>query len=360
MKVLFIINHLNAGGAEKILSVLANSFSTRGLDVVIATVSENEPFYTLSEEIEIVPIRRKKAFLPSVSKVMAPFHFVFAIKDMMKMVQPDIVISFTTTMNVYSIFAAKMLGLPIIVSEHTNFHRAKNTFWRYFRQVVYPFADTLVVLTDYDKEKYRFIKNIVRIHNPLVLEHRHKDIKREKIILAVGRLHKVKGFDLLLESFARLNQDGWHLVILGEGSEREYLESLVNELKISDKVQMPGLVKDVELFYKKASIFVLSSRAEGFPGTLCEAMGYGCAVVAYDCLTGPRDIIRHGVDGFLVEAENIEALTASMQLLVNKDSEVSLLGKNATNIVTRLHIETITKEWMEIINLLVLKEVKND
>ena len=360
MKILFIINHLNAGGAEKILSVLANSFSTMGIEVVIATVSKKESFYVLSENIKIVHIKRKKVLLPFVSKVIAPFNFVFAIKNMITLVQPDIIISFTTTMNVYSILAAKMTSLPIIASEHTNFHRAKNTFWRYIRQLIYPFADILVVLTDYDKEKYHFVRHVVRIHNPLSLENRHVNIKREKIILAVGRLHRVKGFDLLLESFARLNQDEWKLVILGEGSEREHLESLVKSLKISDQVVIPGLVKDVELFYKKASIFVLSSRAEGFPGTLCEAMGYGCAVVAYDCLTGPRDIITHGVDGLLVEAGNIAALTESIQHLIDDTSKMNLVGYNATNIVMRLNVETITKEWMKIINSLVREEIKDD
>ena len=360
MKILFIINHLNAGGAEKILSVLANSFSAMGKEVVIATVSQNEPFYVLSEKVKLVHIKRKKVLLPLVSKVMTPFHFIFAIKNMIKMVQPDIVISFTTTMNVYSILAVKMSRIPIIVSEHTNFHRAKNTFWRYMRQIIYPFADTLVVLTDYDKEKYRLIKRVVRIHNPLVLENRHINVNREKIILAVGRLHTVKGFDLLLRSFARLNHGEWKLVILGEGSQRMHLESLVKELKIADKVDMPGLMKDVELFYKKASIFVLSSRAEGFPGTLCEAMGYGCAVVAYDCLTGPKDIITHGVDGFLVEAENITALTESMQHLIDNTSKINLVGKQATNIVKRLDVETITKEWIDIMDSLVKKEIKDD
>jgi len=352
MKILFIINHLSAGGAEKILSVLANTLSQKGIEVCIATVSQKDPFYELDKEISLLHITAKRLPSTVLNRFFAPFGFVLGIKKVIDDVRPDIIISFTTTMNVYSIFASKMATVPIVVSEHTNFHRAKNEFWRLARRLFYPLSDALIVLTDYDRSKYSFVKNVVRIYNPLLLENNHQNVEREKIILAVGRLERVKGFDLLLRSFARLDQKDWELVILGDGDERSNLESLAEELNIRERVKMPGIVKDVESYYRKAPIFVLSSRGEGFPGTLCEAMGYGCAVVAYDCLTGPRDIITDGTDGLLVEAENIEKLTRSIQFLIDNPDKIDTIGENAKKIAARLDVDTIAKEWLDVINAL--------
>lgn len=356
MKILFIINHLSAGGAEKVLSVLANTLSKKGIDVCIATVSKNPPFYELSDHISLlhIPVNREASRL--LNRLFAPFRLLFGIKMVIEEVQPDVVISFTTTMNVYSIIASKMTPIPIIVSEHTNFYNVRNELWRRIRDRVYPFTDTLVVLTDHDKKKYSFVDNVVRIYNPLRLEDKHADVKREQIVLGVGRLHSVKGFDFLLQSFARLNQSGWQLVILGEGEERANLLSLANELGIADQVQMPGIVKDVEAYYKKASIFVLSSRAEGFPGALCEAMGYGCAVVAYDCVTGPGDIITDGTDGLLVKPEDIDELAKSMQSLIDDPEKRESLGRNAIKIAARLDEETIAQEWLKTIDALLEKD----
>jgi GalNAc-alpha-(1->4)-GalNAc-alpha-(1->3)-diNAcBac-PP-undecaprenol alpha-1,4-N-acetyl-D-galactosaminyltransferase len=356
MKILFIINHLSAGGAEKVLTVLANTLSKKGINVCIATISQNAPFYALSDEISLLHIPVKRASSSLLNRILAPFSLLFGIKKVIEEVQPDVTISFTTTMNVYSIIASKMTPIPLIVSEHTNFYNVRNGLWRRIRDRVYPFADTLVVLTDHDKEKYSFVKNVVRIYNPLRLEEKHKYVEREQIVLAVGRLYRVKGFDLLLKSFARLNQSGWHLVILGEGEERTNLQSLAKELRISDQVEMPGTVKDVEIYYKKASIFVLSSRAEGFPGALCEAMGYGCAVVAYDCITGPRDIITDGTDGLLVRPENIDDLAKSIQSLIDNPDKREALSLNAKKIAARLDEETIAEEWLKTIDALLAKK----
>ena len=338
MNILFIINHLNAGGAEKILTVVANSFSKKNHKITIAKVSHDESFYVLEKEINILHI---------VNKNHKPLDLIFGIKSTISEIQPDIIISFGTTMNIYSIIASKFSSVPIIVSEHTNFHRAKNEFWRKLRRLFYPFTDMLIVLTEYDYNKYDYVRNVKQIYNPLELSSRHVDIKREKIILAVGRLHKVKGFDLLLKAFANIDNSEWRLLILGDGQERSNLELLAKELKIDQRVSMPGIIKDIELYYKKASIFVLSSRAEGFPGALCEAMGYGCPSIAFNCISGPNEIINDNFDGILVEPENVKELAKQIKNLQNNPVKRIQFSKNGKKIIERLNTNTITNKWLD-------------
>lgn len=344
MNILFVINHLNGGGAEKILTVLANSFSKKNHKITIAMVSHDEPFYSLEKKINIVHIADKN---------YKSLDLIFGIKKIISKIHPDIIISFGTTMNIYSIIASKFSSIPIIVSEHTNFHRAKNELWRKLRRIFYPFTDMLVVLTKYDYKMYHYVRNVTQIYNPLELNNNHVDIKREKIILGVGRLHKIKGFDLLLKAFADIDNSEWRLLILGEGIERSHLESLAKDLKIDQRVSMPGMVKDIELYYKKASIFVLSSRAEGFPGSLCEAMGYGCPSIAFDCITGPNEIINNNFDGILVEPENVKELTRQIKdLQCNPEKRVQL-GENGKKIIERLNINTITNKWLYYMKLII-------
>jgi len=346
MNILFVINHLNSGGAEKILTVLANSLSKKNHKITIAKVLPDKSFYPLEKTINTLTI---------VNKDHKPWNIIFGIKNIVYELQPDVMISFGTTMNIYSIVASKFSSVPIIVSEHTNFHRAKNEFWRKLRRVFYPLTDMLVVLTKYDYKMYNYVRNVKQIYNPLELNNIRNEIKREKIILAVGRLHKVKGFDLLLRAFANIDNSEWRLLILGDGQEKSNLKQLAKDLKIDKRVSMPGAIKDIELYYKKASIFVLSSRAEGFPGALCEAMGYGCPSIAFNCISGPDEIINDGFDGILVEPENIKELTREIKNLQNNPEKRTQFSKNGKKIIERLNTNTITHTWLECIESIIKK-----
>jgi glycosyltransferase involved in cell wall biosynthesis len=215
------------------------------------------------------------------------------------------------------------------------------------------------VLTAYDKKKYTFHKNTHVIENPLILQNKHHNVKRENIILAVGRLHPVKGFDLLIEAFSKLKTPkDWKIVILGEGPEKENLNKLIAKSGLKNKITLAGAVSDIEYYYKKSSIFALSSRAEGFPIGLCEAMGYGCAPIAFDCLTGPREIIENNQNGILIEAENIQQLTSAMQNLINDKQKRIALAKNAVTLYDRLAIDKISAVWFKLINN-VIKQQKS-
>lgn len=350
MKILFVIYSLGTGGAERVMSLLSNDWIKKGHDISIATIKgDDTPSYRFDSSIELIHLDVASESENIIDALSSNYKRILAIEKAISENSSDLVISFLTTSNILTILAAKLAKKPIIVSEHSNFYFETSKLWRLLRRVVYPFSDALIVLTEHDREKYDYHSNVHIVPNPLILEHDHKNIQRQKMILAVGRLNKVKGFDLLIKAFSQVEAKGWYLVILGEGSERVNLEKQVDELKINKNISMPGRVTDVEAYYKKASIFVLSSRHEGFPMALIEAMGYGCASVSFDCLTGPSDIINHNKNGILVEAENTNKLSESIQHLIDQEEKREELGENAKKIVDILNIEKITIKWFKII-----------
>jgi len=350
MKILFMISSLNTGGAEKILSTIANHFDSRGDTITVLTVSDEKPFFTLNESIKLRQLGLSQPKRGLINRINHIPKLINSLKNNILEVNPDVVISFMSEMNILSIIATKLAQKPIIISERSAYDFLDiKPFWKRVRRVLYPFTDALVVLTHADKKRYHFVKNVYTIENPLVLKQYHSNIEREKIILGVGRLNTVKGFDMLIKAFHQIENKEWKLVIVGEGGERKNLELLIDELNLTKRVELVGMTQDVEYYYKKASIFVLSSRTEGFPGVLCEAMGYGCAVLSFDCPSAPSEIISSEVDGILVEAENIDSLSNEIEKLVSSSTKREALGNNAKKIVNKLSIDKVTKKWLEVI-----------
>jgi len=351
VKILLFIHSLGAGGAERVMSLLSNDWAEHGYSISIVTLtSSDRSFYKLHNSIEVIPLDIASESHGIKDSIIGNYKRIVAIKKVILEHDPDIVISFMTTTNVLTTLAAKLAKKPIIISERNNFYRVKSKIWRLLRRIVYPFSDVLVVQSEHDKEKYDYHSNVHVILNPLILEYKHKNIRRQKMILAVGRLQLHKGFHQLLKVFSQLNAKKWQVVILGEGPERAFLEKLALELNIEKNVSMPGRVTDVEEYYKKASVFVLSSNSEGFPNALIEAMGYGCAAVAFDCLTGPSDIIDNKKNGILIEVGNVNELAESIQYLIDQPKKREEFGENAKKIINELNIKKISTKWFEIIN----------
>jgi len=358
MRVYLVIQSMSGGGAQRVLSILANYWSGLGYDIVLATFRNDDSFYSLDKKIEHIKLGLDSSSLRDKGVIFGNPFRVKILAQSIKEQKADIVISFMTSANILATVASKIVGIPIVISERTNYKALNSKVWRFLRRVVYPFSDALVVLSSYDKEKYSFHKNCHIIYNPISVTHKYNNLDREKIILAVGRLVYLKGFDMLIEAFSKVNHENWKLIILGEGEERESLEKKIKDSNMSDKIELRGSTKDVEYFYKRASIFVLSSRIEGFPNVLIEAMVYGCAPIAFDCLTGPRDIIQNNKNGLLVEAENISGLSEALSYLLNNPDKITQFSKNAKDIEKELKIEKISDKWLNILSTLIKKNNK--
>lgn len=181
----------------------------------------------------------------------------------------------------------------------------------------------------------------------------------QKMLLGIGRLTEQKGFDLLIEAFARISAKfpHWVLVILGEGP---LYSNLVNQVKLyglQDKVFMPGVAGNIGDWYRAADIYVMSSRFEGFGNTLAEALAYGVPAISFDCPTGPSDIIRHGIDGLLVPNGNVNSLADALSQLMGDEGMRLRFAQNAIEARERFSIGKVASLWERLFEDLGLRSV---
>jgi glycosyltransferase involved in cell wall biosynthesis len=229
------------------------------------------------------------------------------------------------------------------------------------RHFIYPLANAVTVQTTDGAEwlkRHTWIKRPVVIPNAVrylqdlggPLDEAAESTPRP-FVLAIGRLNEQKGFDLLLDAFHRagLKQAGWHLVILGEGPARPDLEQQAAALGLADAVTFPGFV-EVGQWLRRADVFVLSSRYEGFPNALMEAMQMQRACISFDCPSGPRDLIENNRDGLLVPPLDVAALSEALQRLAADSALRSRLGAEASKVGERFSAASVYAKWLNLID----------
>ena len=368
MRVTLVISSMASGGAERVMAVIANHWSTHGAHVTLITLAATaEDRQRLASDIRRVALdltRRSHGLLEAFGN---NGRRVRRLRREIRASEPDIVISFLPATNVLTLLATRNLRIPVIVAERIDPREEPIApVWALLRRLLYPFACAVVVqTTDVSRWALRFIAHD-RIHvipNPVapidwgrmqtpecrdapgwLAGPGHK-------VFAVGRLTKQKGFDLLLPAFARCRATfpEWSLVILGEGEERARLEHLASELGIASAVTLPGHVPDAAALLRHGDLFVLSSRYEGFPNALLEAMACGLPVISTDCPSGPRQIIRDGVDGVLVPRDSVDALSTAMLRLMGAPGARKQLGARAVDVAERFSVSRVTRQWNELL-----------
>jgi glycosyltransferase involved in cell wall biosynthesis len=288
------------------------------------------------------------------------------VRTVIKQQQPDIVLGMMTSNAVKAIIASFGLPTKVITSER-NFPGRKKTFYRWakLRKRLYRFADGHVVQTHKIYcwlKKYTGASNVAIIPNSVtypiasqepVLAPQIVVGKESKVILAVGKFHEQKGFDLLISAFHRIAQHvpGWVLVILGKdakkGSQRWNLQQQIHELNLNDRVKMPGCAGNILDWYHRSDIFVLSSRYEGFPNVLLEAMANGCCCISYDCETGPSEIIINEQNGLLIPFEDVDSLAEAMERLVKDEELRAHFAANAIKVRENFSEQRIMNMWIQ-------------
>jgi len=346
-RLCFVISMMSQGGAEKIMSFLVNEFSKK-YDVYLIIMCKGEIFYEVSKDVNIIELDLCKNSVNLIDSIKNNFIRYKTLRNKIKTISPSIIISFLTQTNILSIFVARSLNIPVIIAERSVSKAEKSKIWQFLRKYTYKKADALVVLTKQEMKNYDYVKKLYQIYNPILIK-KSKNIKRENIILAVGRLHPVKQFDKLIQNFAKINTDYKLFIVGGDGGEKVKLKKIINELKLKDRVFLIGKVKNIEEFYLKSKIFVLSSKFEAFPNVILEAMGYACAVVSFDCPYGPAEIIENGKNGILVENQNWERLNSEILKLTKDDNLRNYLSTNAIEVIERFSFENFIKEWEDVI-----------
>lgn len=371
MKILIVSPTLNHGGAERVATLWAEGFRKKGHEVFFVANIEKEAAYNIS--VDVLPLTPRSGH-----KLIRYIKSISILRSYYKEYQPDVIIGVMFACSLLAKLAEFGLKIPVVNTEHSSFEQPKEVplsiIDRLAKFYLNYFYDAITVLTKVD---YRLIENrfkhVFVLPNPTFLKPLEDLPQKDNIVLAAGRLDgwHVKGFDVLIKAWGNLMKNeecrmkniDWRLQIAGTGSEEslEFLKNLCKENGVEDSVDFLGFVSDMESLYKKASVFVLSSRYEGFGMVLIEAMSQGCAPIACDYKGRQREILeelngvrfedlKHGSmdvcgNGVLCPPDDVETLAAAIQKMVSDEQYRRQSQKGA---VLRTHSftnEMITDKW---------------
>ena len=356
MRIMLAISSMTAGGGERVAATLSNHWIANGHEVALLTVASSDlDFYPLDQRVTRIALDLNRSSRNWRDFVVYNFKRVRKLRLAIHDFKPEVIVSLLDTTNVRMLLASIGTGVPVIVQEQIDptQHPLGRTV-RFLRRLLYKRASAVVVLTPgIARWARRFVRaEAIHVIPNLVSEQFCKSGKVESgrngyRVIAIGRLEAQKGFDLLLRAFAQSAQEhpGWTLMIIGDGSERDQLRVLAGALQIGDRVSWERAVKEPQEEMRRSDLFVLSSRYEGFPLVLLEAMACGLPVISFDCPSGPREIIHDGEDGLLVPPNEIDALAAAMSRLMSSEDERKRLGDRAVGIVDRFGLAKIADMW---------------
>ncbi|CAM5179511.1 Glycosyltransferase involved in cell wall biosynthesis OS=Castellaniella defragrans OX=75697 GN=HNR28_001804 PE=4 SV=1 [Castellaniella defragrans] len=361
--LMIVIHSLQGGGAERVAADMASYWLARGCQVSVVTQSDaSDDAYRLPDGVVRHALGLAGATGGGMRALWGNVRRIWILRRLVRRHRPTVVLGMMTRGSVLAVLAARRQSCRVIVTEHTHPPiQSLPPMWQRLRRWTYPRADAVIALTHGTAQwldehlpgvRAQVIPNAVRWpledSDPAVPADRPAGRKR---LLAVGRLHPVKGFDCLLRAFAPLSRlfPEWDLTILGDGDARAALEALRGELGLQDRVSLPGRVGNVGAWYAASDAYVLSSVAEGLSNTLLEAMASGLPCVAFDCETGPREIIRDGIDGVLVRpAQDAEALAARLSEVMSDAELRARFSHRAVDVRDRFGPARVMALWGQV------------
>jgi glycosyltransferase involved in cell wall biosynthesis len=358
MNIVLIVSSMESGGAERVASTLANSWTERGdsVTLVVTFSGRGTCFYSVSSKVRLVYLADLVA-----RKGRGPLTYLArfaALRRVIRSGKPDVIVSFLTSVNIASILASRGLGIPIVACEHNDPSAdGRSIRSKLLCRLVYREANVLTFLSETIAMPFRNsvprARRIAVVPNPLpddlFLESRPPvEAGARKRLISVGRLHVQKQYDLLIATFASLAGEfsDWDLWIWGDGPERASLEASITKLGMTDRIFLPGTTKTPWKEMARADAFVLSSRYEGMPMALMEGMALGLPAVAFDCRSGPRELMREGRDGLLIPSGNTQAMADALRRLFSVESLRAELGNRAAvSVRQRYSVHAVLGIW---------------
>lgn len=352
MKIMFVLAGLGAGGAERVVSLLSGEMIRRGHDIsVVSFDAPGDPIYhSFHPQVDVLRLAIPAGGGSLLRGIGASYRRTAALRHLFKRRRPDAAISFLTKINVLSVAASAGLQIPVIISERNNpAAQRAHPFWSIAWKIAARRASAIVLQTQAIKALYpaKIQARAVVIPNPVLPMAVNRGPHQGRALTAVGRLEWQKGFDMLIKAFARIAGDfpGWQLKIWGEGAERPQLQSLADQSGHSDRIELAGMSTSQADWIASADIFVLSSRYEGFPNVLLEAMSAGIPSVSFRCKFGPEEIMDDGIDGLLVEPGSVKDLARKLTKLMENEKFRMQLGMAARASATRYEVAEIVSKW---------------
>ncbi|MBR3897729.1 MAG: glycosyltransferase family 4 protein [Bacilli bacterium] len=340
------------GGTERVTLLIANELTRKGYNIAILSYQNGaKPSFDFDERIKFysLHLEKYKGFL---SRKIMPF---IELINFNKKHHQDIIINVDVLLANYTLPIKRILKSKIISWEHFNFRSNNGVKNRdYARKLSAKYADYIVVLTKADLKEYQKnlkIKNkIVNIYNP-ISESVKKKSHKQKIVLSSGRFTYAKNFQELIIIWEKIETKSkdWKLVICGSGEEFGEISKIVKDKKLKNVI-LPGFCKNMEEYYNKASIFVMTSRFEGFPMVLLEAQQHSIPLISYDCFTGPSEIIIDNRNGYLIPYGDNKEYEKKLLYLINNDDKLKQMSDMAYIDCERFSIDEIIKQWEKVIN----------
>ena len=345
-------------GMQRVLTVKANYLAEKaGHFVHIVTRGEGQPHFPLSPAIQVhsTGLDYKKALTEllhairpdiTISMYGEEAKFLYKINDGSKKI-----LEFHFTRN-HLVHLVK--GLP-----HVSFRMLRLQYVRllqYMDEQCAHHYDCLVLLTEADRALWKYPANAVVIPNPLSFSCPATSDQQSKRILSVGRLIAAKGFDLLIEAFKPIAEryPEWKLTIIGDGQDKEFLQQKIIDLDLDAQAEILPPTPYIACEMLESAIYASASRYEGFGLVITEAMECGLPVVAFDCECGPREIIRDGHDGILVEPLNTEKFSEALLQLIESRYERTQMGRQAKLSAKRFDEHKVMARWETLFNSLTL------
>lgn len=354
MHIAMLIGALTKGGSERVLVNLADYLVGRGYRVTMVTQYRKENEYPLNEKVNriISDITQEE----TTGSRLVNFKRRFCkLRGIWKKERPDVILSFIGKNNIMAILTSRFLKIPVAVSVRGEpSEEYYNSWMRFCARHLFALADGVILQTGrcftFFPEKVR--KKAVILRNPVSDSFFRKryEGEREKVITAVGRVDENKNHEMIIRAFAEIAEEfpEYKLIIYGEGDRRKSLMELTENLKLQDRISLPGSIDNVPDAIYKTRVFVLSSNTEGVPNTLIEAMLMGLTVIATDCPSGGcADLIQNGYNGILIPVGDVEALKENLQKLLKNLQLADELGKKAMETADMFAPGKVYAAWEE-------------
>jgi len=354
-RLALVIPCLGLGGMERVMAELATYFvQDPEIEVHLVIYGMNRDiFYHIPSNV----IVHKPYFeFNNQKRAWYSLKTLYFIRRTVKALKPDSILSFGEYWNSFILLALYRLPFPIFISDRCQPDKTYGLVHNMLRQWLYPKAKGIITQTKKAENHYREIfkqSNIQTIGNPIRFINVNPEIKKENIVLTVGRLIKSKHHDELIRLFVSINKPDWKLIVVGGDALKqnnfERLQILIKELDAHNKVVLIGKSQDVDQYYLMSKIFAFTSSSEGFPNVIGEAMSAGLPVVAFDCMAGPSDMIRDEINGYLVPLFDYKIFKEKLLILMDSVELRDEFGYNGKESIHKYSVNLIGKGYYNFI-----------
>ena len=355
MRILVFIDHMAGGGAARVTAVLCKGLAQRSHELVLAYNRQRETLYTFGKDVQEADNYVERHGTNHMAGMMLMLRRVKRYRQIIRDIQPDIIIGIEPEPYLYALIASTGSGIPVVAVDHTAYRRKQHWFTHWIRWHAYSRANKVSILSHVDESILcNHLPNKTVIHNPVPFPIIETNTPREKIILCVGRMDvwDVKGFDRMVRMWGKLapSHPDWRLIFAGGGTDEtlQFLRQKTKEHGAEKQIQFPGVVSDMQSLYRRCAIFALPSRIEGFPMSLLEAASQGCACISFSLGGVAEEIYTNGKSGFIVEDDKEDDFADKLNTLIEQESTRERFSLAIREEMKRFSEEQFVNTWEQL------------